>query len=87
MNATERDGSADRRSVLIVEDEPSIGETLAELFEVPGVDTVRAASLVEAQRALGERRFDLVVTDIRLAGKVERDDGDSVLDDGGQRRH
>ena len=64
-------------SVLIVEDEQSIRDILAELFEVEEGFTRAVASLVEAQQALGERTYDLIVTDIRLGGK--RDGGLQVM--------
>ena len=62
-----------RKSVLLVEDEESIRESLVELFESDGVDTVTAATVADAQRFLGNRLVDLVVTDIRLGAK--RDGG------------
>lgn len=64
-------------SVLIVEDEQSIRDILAELFEVEEGFTRAVGSLVEAQQALAERTFDLIVTDIRLGGK--RDGGLQVM--------
>lgn len=68
-----RESSAERASVLIVEDEQGIRDILVELFEVPGT-TVRAAGTVgEAQTALAGRCYDLIVTDLRLAGR--RDGG------------
>ncbi len=66
-----------RKSVLLVEDEESIRESLAELFESVDVDTVTAATVAEAQRWLGDRPVDLVVTDIRLGSK--RDGGLQVM--------
>ncbi|MFL5577675.1 MAG: response regulator [Gemmatimonadaceae bacterium] len=65
------------KSVLIVEDEQSIRDILAELFEVEGGCICAVGSLPEAQKALGERAFDLIVTDIRLGGK--RDGGLQVM--------
>ena len=62
-----------RKSVLLVEDEESIRESLVELFESDGVETVTAATVADAQRCLGDRLVDLVVTDIRLGAK--RDGG------------
>lgn len=56
-------------SVLIVEDEASIRDSLAELFEVPGVSVTTAADTGAALSALREREYDVVVTDLRLAGK------------------
>lgn len=65
------------KSVLIVEDEASIRETLTELFEVPSNATYAAASLDEALAALRARPYDLIVSDIRLGGK--RDGGLQVM--------
>lgn len=56
-------------AVLIVEDEDSIRESLAELFEVEHVDVVSAPDTAAALAALRDREFDLVVTDLRLGGK------------------
>ena len=64
-------------SVLIVEDEQSIRDILAELFEVEGSSVRAVETLGEARQALGEQRFHLIVTDIRLGGK--RDGGLQVM--------
>ena len=66
-----------KKSVLVVEDEESIRESLVELFESDDVDTLSAATVAEAQRCLGDRTVDLVVTDIRLGSK--RDGGLQVM--------
>ena len=63
--------------VLIVEDEQSIRDTLAELFEVEGTETVAVGSLPDARHALETQSFDLIVTDLRLGGK--RDGGLQVM--------
>ena len=63
--------------VLIVEDEPCIRDTLTELFDVPENSTYAASTLVEAQRALADGGFDLIVTDLRLGDR--RDGGLQVL--------
>jgi CheY-like chemotaxis protein len=65
------------RTVLIVEDESSIRDILVELFEVEGNTVTSAALLPEALEILRTRRFDLVVTDMRLGGK--RDGGLQVM--------
>jgi DNA-binding NtrC family response regulator len=57
------------RSVLVVEDESSIRDTLAELFDVDGVQVHAVATLPDALLALNERSFDLIITDIRLGGQ------------------
>lgn len=57
--------------VLIVEDEQSIREALAELFDVPGTVTTTAATLDAAQLALHRTPFDFIVTDLRLGVREE----------------
>lgn len=64
-------------SVLIVEDEQSIRDILAELFEGEDTHTHAVATLAEAQRALSHHVYDLIVTDIRLGG--QRDGGLQVM--------
>ena len=64
-------------TVLVVEDEQSIRDILEELFTVEGNDVVAAGTLDEARKALGDRVFDLIVTDLRLGGK--RDGGLQVM--------
>ena len=65
------------RTVLVVEDEQSIRDILAELFDVDGTTTHVAGTLEEAKAALAQRAYDLIVTDIRLGGK--RDGGLQVM--------
>ena len=65
------------KHVLIVEDEQSIRDTLADLFEVAPTRTLPVGTLDDAKRALGAQQFDLIVTDIRLGGK--RDGGLQVM--------
>ena len=65
------------RSVLIVEDEQSIRDILAELFDTEGTRVSTAATLEEARVALAAAEFDLLVTDLRLGGK--RDGGLQVM--------
>jgi DNA-binding NtrC family response regulator len=56
-------------TVLIVEDEDSIRDSLTELFEVRSVRVTAAADTATALEALRKEVFDVVVTDLRLAGK------------------
>jgi DNA-binding NtrC family response regulator len=65
------------RSVLIVEDEQNIRDTLAELFDAEGTVVTAASTLDEAKAALSRQEFDLLVTDLRLGGK--RDGGLQVM--------
>jgi DNA-binding NtrC family response regulator len=64
--------------VLIVEDEISIRESLADLFASPEVEVITAATLAEAKEALfADQPLHLIVTDLRLGG--HRDGGLQVL--------
>ena len=65
------------KSVLIVEDEQSIRDSLLELFEVDGVVARAVESLEEARIALSRNDFDFIITDIRLGG--DRDGGLQVM--------
>ncbi len=69
------------RHVLIVEDEQSIRDILAELFDVDETITITAATLEQAMAALTTARFDLILTDLRLGG--HRDGGLRVMAAGG----
>lgn len=64
-------------TVLIVEDEQSIRDTLAELFEVEGTHVTSVATLDEAKKALAVEPYQLIISDIRLGGK--RDGGLQVM--------
>ena len=66
-----------RKSVLLVEDEPSIRESLVELFESDGVIAFTAGTSAEARRHLQDQPVDLVITDLRLGS--QRDGGLQVL--------
>ena len=65
------------KTVLVVEDEGSIRDILVELFDVEGNVVESAAMLPEALELLRTKRFDLIVTDLRLGGK--RDGGLQVM--------
>ncbi len=66
------------KRVLIVEDEISIRESLADLFASDDVVVVTAATLDEAKAALFTKLpIDLIITDLRLGGN--RDGGLQVL--------
>ena len=66
-----------KKQVLIVEDEQSIRDTLAELFDVDCNLVTTAELLPQALECLRTQRFDLIVTDLRLGGK--RDGGLQVM--------
>ena len=68
---------SDHPAVLLVEDDQSIRDILVELFDVGGTDVTAVATLDDAKHALGRRTYDLIVTDLNLAGK--RDGGLQVM--------
>lgn len=52
--------------LLVVDDEPSICQALALLFTWHGIEVATALSAAEAERALAESRFDVLLIDLRL---------------------
>ena len=52
--------------VLVVDDDPSLAETLADGLTERGFSTSTATSSQEAVRRLGAERFDALVTDLRM---------------------
>jgi two-component system response regulator GlrR len=59
---------AEKASILIVDDDPSLRELLADLLVSQGYRTVAAANGSEAVTALEKERFHLVLTDLRMPG-------------------
>src|SRR5690348_13354831 len=57
-----------RGSVLVVDDEPTIGEVVSKYLERAGYETRLAADGFEALDAVAERRPDLIVLDLMLPG-------------------
>ncbi len=57
---------ADRRTVLVVDDEPTISEVVARYLERAGYATATAGDGIEALRLAAEREPDLVVLDLML---------------------
>jgi DNA-binding NtrC family response regulator len=55
-------------SVLVVDDEPLIRETLAEYLGQEGLDVSTCASAEEALQLAAGRRFDVVLCDVQLPG-------------------
>jgi two-component system NtrC family sensor kinase len=55
-----------QRSALVVDDEAGVRETLAEILTSFGHRVVAAASGREALERMGEQRFDVILTDIRM---------------------
>ncbi|MBL8982595.1 MAG: response regulator, partial [Gemmatimonadetes bacterium] len=65
------------RPILIIEDEQSIRDSLADLFDVAATAVTAVGTLDEAKAALAAKPFDLIISDIRLGGK--RDGGLQVM--------
>ncbi|MCA9066077.1 MAG: response regulator, partial [Planctomycetaceae bacterium] len=63
---------AQRKSILIVEDEPIIRETLAEFLMGEGFEVRTTGTVAEALSIARERDYDVAVCDIQLP------DGDGV---------
>ena len=61
-------GKQGRRTVLVVDDEPTIAEVVSRYLERAGYSATTAADGLEAVRLAGERRPDLVVLDVMLPG-------------------
>jgi CheY-like chemotaxis protein len=56
------------RSVLLVEDEPSIALTLCDDLEERGYTVTHTSDGIEALRLIGTQTFEAVITDLRLPG-------------------
>jgi DNA-binding NtrC family response regulator len=67
-----------RKSILIVDDEPSVGRGLRPILESRQVEVVTALSAREAEELLDARTFDLVITDLNLRGRRDRDGLDLI---------
>ncbi len=67
-----------RKAVLIVDDEPSVGQGLRPILASSEVDVVTALSAREAEQLISGRRFDLVITDLSLRGRRDRDGLDLI---------
>jgi len=63
------------QSVLVVDDEAGMRDTVAEILECVGYQVSTARSGEDALARLAERTFDVVLMDIRMPGR----DGISVL--------
>lgn len=57
-----------REKILIVEDDPTMRLTLSQLLSEEGFEVVAVALGLEAVQAAMETEFDLIITDIRMAG-------------------
>src|SRR3546814_13219032 len=60
---------SDTPRILLIDDEPSIREPLAEYLSAQGFTVVDAASAAEARSVLRAQTVDLVVSDIMMPGE------------------
>lgn len=60
--------SAGKLRILVVDDEPSVGNTVKMLLKFDGHDVEAATSGKEALALFGQSRFDLVFTDYNMPG-------------------
>ncbi len=63
-----RDGHVERQRVLVVDDEPSVREVLADYLALDGFDVMQAATGTEAVRLAETAPPDLVILDLMLPG-------------------
>src|SRR5450830_1290253 len=56
------------KKILIVDDEQSILLSLTHLLKIPGVEVIACNEIEQAEEALGNSHFDLVIADIRMSG-------------------
>jgi PAS domain S-box-containing protein len=66
----------DARRILVVDDEPEVAETIAEILEIAGHDVEIAHGGLAGLEALRQRDFDLVISDLRMPDL----DGHSLLE-------
>ncbi|HZH80010.1 MAG TPA: response regulator, partial [Gemmatimonadales bacterium] len=66
-------GTAARLSVLIVDDEEALRDALLRFLERRGISGEGAADGTAALRALRERNFDVVISDVRMPGMSGRE--------------
>lgn len=55
-------------TLLVVDDDAGIRETLADFFEIEGYGVVQAANVAEARRLIAERAPDLILLDVNMPG-------------------
>lgn len=56
------------KKILIVDDEQSILLILSHVLKTEGVEVISCNEIEQAETALGNIHFDLVITDIRMSG-------------------
>ncbi|HXE90460.1 MAG TPA: response regulator [Terriglobales bacterium] len=68
------------QQILLVEDEETILNSMADFLEAHGYVVDRAQELAAAQALLANYRYDLVITDLRLSS-VNRAEGLSLIEE------
>ncbi|MBV8790450.1 MAG: response regulator, partial [Pseudolabrys sp.] len=58
-------------TVLVVEDNPDVGEATSSMLEQIGYKVELAGNAAEALKAIDQKRFDLVVSDIVMPGEMD----------------
>src|ERR1700687_1066191 len=58
----------DIKKILIVDDEQSILLSLSHALKTEGVEVIACDEIEQAEEALGNTHFDLVIADIRMSG-------------------
>lgn len=56
------------KKILLVDDEPSILLSLSYLLKTENVEVIACNEVEEAEEALANTKFDLVIADIRMSG-------------------
>ncbi len=56
------------KKIMIVDDEPSILLSLSYALKAEGVEVITCNEIEQAEEALEDTRFDLVIADIRMSG-------------------
>jgi DNA-binding NtrC family response regulator len=56
------------KRILLVDDEPSILLTISYALKAPGVEVISCNEIEQAEEALNNVHFDLVIADIRMSG-------------------
>ena len=59
---------SDIKKILVVDDEQSILLSLSHALKTDGVEVIACDEIEQAEEALGNTHFDLVIADIRMSG-------------------
>jgi len=59
---------SEMKKILIVDDEQSIVLSLSQALKTDGVEVIACDEIEQAEEALGNARFDVVIADIRMSG-------------------